>query len=394
MLPALAAIFSFSFALLMGFQTFARTLEPQTMRDWSVRCSDTRYCVAQTSGVSAQGDKMLFKLERSINVDAGIFLTTAPEVRKLSLESHITISVAGGDFSVSGPVGKVYDGNEAAFKKPFADESINRLRLGRFAQVSVKFKPDEAPVIYDLSLQGVSSVLAMMDIVQGRLDREDAAVVVGGEAKTLASHYDFSAGKAPPKPNVDEKSAETRDPEENIDYPDEDQTENLPNEESGIGTTDLVYVESKLPSRVLMPGYRMLNCDLPSTVEAWGAKVINLAPGQFLYLVPCFNADVNIPYYVAMEDAGEVDTLEFQVPASATGQPEALLTNATWDQQNESLISTKFFSPNRDCGQYEKHTFSHQDNRFYLSEYRLKQTCDGKVSPPETFPMEWNGEGD
>ena len=110
MLPALAAIFSFSFALLMGFQTFARTLEPQTMRDWSVRCSDTRYCVAQTSGVSAQGDKMLFKLERSINVDAGIFLTTAPEVRKLSLESHITISVAGGDFSVSGPVGKVYDG--------------------------------------------------------------------------------------------------------------------------------------------------------------------------------------------------------------------------------------------------------------------------------------------
>ncbi len=377
----------------LGSAASARTLEPQTMRDWTVRCTDARYCIAETKGTSRQGDTMLFKLERSNKLDAKIFVTSAPEGKILSLKSHISVSVTGHDFRFFGQVKKVYDGNEAAFIEKPTNESIQKLKLGRFAEVTIDFDGADK-VKYDVSLQGVTSVLAMMDVVQGRLDREDAAVVIGGEAKTVPSFYDMQAASAPPKPAAGEKSEVAKDPESDIVYPDEDQNQDTPNEESGLGDPDLIYDASKLPDAVLMPGYRMLGCDLPSTVQAWGAQTINLEPGVFLYLVPCNNADVNVPYYAALEVAGSIDTLEFQVPASATGQPESLLTNPQWDKQTESLISTKYFSVNRDCGQYERHAFRGEESRFYLSEYRLKENCDGKVSSPETYPMEWNGEGD
>ncbi len=373
--------------------TNARTLEPQTMHDWTVRCTDARYCIAETKGTSPQGDTLLFKLERSNKPDAKIFVTSAPDGKNLSLKSHISVSVTGHDFRFFGQVKKIYDGNEAAFIEKSTNQSIQKLKQGRFAEVTIDFDGVDK-IKYDVSLQGVTSVLAMMDVVQGRLDREDAAVVVGGEAKTVLSHYDMRTASAPPKPVADQDSEAAKDPESDIVYPDEDQSQNTPNEESGLGDPDLIYDTSKLPDAVLMPGYRMLSCDLPSTVEAWGAQTINLEPGVFLYLVPCNNADVNVPYYAALEVAGSVDTLEFQVPASATGQPGSLLTNPQWDKQTESLISTKYFSVNRDCGQYERHAFSGEESRFYLSEYRLKENCDGKVSLPETYPMEWNGEGD
>ena len=82
------------------------------------------------------------------------------------------------------------------------------------------------------------------------------------------------------------------------------------------------------------------------------------------------------------------------MPASATGQRESLITNADWDKATGSLVSTKYFSAGRDCGQFERHGLNPSDDQFYLSEYRLKQNCDGQASPPEKYPIEWNGEGD
>ena len=116
--------------------------------------------------------------------------------------------------------------------------------------------------------------------------------------------------------------------------------------------------------------------------------------GFVFYLVPCQLGDVNVFYYVALEDAGQVDTVEFQVPASATGQPEPLLANVAWDNNINGLISETFFSRNRDCGKHEKHVFWPDEGRFYLSEYRLKENCDGVASPSGSYPIEWNGEGD
>lgn len=142
---------------------------------------------------------MVFKLERGNKVDARIFVTTAPIGKTLTLRSHISVDIIGHDYEFFGSVQKVYDGNEAAFAESYTNKSIQKLREGRFATITVKFGDDIGTVACGVSLQGVSSVLAMMDVVQGRLDRVDAAVIRGGEAKTLTSYHDLSAGRGPPQ---------------------------------------------------------------------------------------------------------------------------------------------------------------------------------------------------
>ena len=72
------------------------------MRDWTVRCTEERYCIAETPGVSKAGDKMLFKLERGNRVDGKIYITTAPKGKQLSLISHIKVSIVGNDYSFWG----------------------------------------------------------------------------------------------------------------------------------------------------------------------------------------------------------------------------------------------------------------------------------------------------
>ncbi|MEM8749719.1 MAG: DUF1176 domain-containing protein [Pseudomonadota bacterium] len=392
-----------AFCVVLAPAANAQVMDWQDMRDWSVMCRDNRYCIAFTSGESKDGDKLSLKLERSNKERSKVFVTVNPKEQPLTLGDTVAVSVVGHEYTLQGEVDKVYKGNEMAFAVETRSETIAKLREGRFGQVDVTFQKSGRTIRYDLSLQGVASVLAAMDVVQGRMDREDAAIIHGGEAAFVGSGYDLAAAKAPPATADDEKENAGVDPEENIEYPPDDEptAENAaqpgnaePNEESGIGVVDLVYDPKQLPDRVLMPGYRMLNCDLATTVPGFGAQVINLAPAMFLYIVPCSNADMNVPYYVALEDAGEIDTLEFQEPASATGNRVSLITNAQWNPSAGTLTSYQYYSPNQDCGRHEVHGFFEQEKTFYLSEYRLKDSCDGKVSSPADYPIEWNGEGD
>lgn len=383
--------------MVLSLSAQAKTLDWQDMRDWSVTCRDNRYCIAIVVAKSSSGKSLTFKLERGNKENSKVFVTVNPKGDPLKVGMPVSISVVGHEHTFGGEISKVYEGNEASFPFDPTDTSILKMRQGRFAEVVVDFGGSTGKIKYDASLQGVSSVLAMMDVVQGRLDRQDAAVISGGEASFVASHYDLAQGKAPPKPIADEKSEIGKDPEEDIIYPDDDETAKAPSndggEESGLGSAQLVYKASELPDKVLMPGYRMLKCNLPDIVEAFGAQVINIEPAVFLYLVPCKNADANVPYYVALETAGEVEILEFQEPASATGKRLSVLINAGWDKTTGKLTGYRYNASSYDCGRYETHNLDVAQNTTYLSEVREKETCDGNVVAPEAWPMTWNGEG-
>ena len=71
-----------------------------------------------------------------------------------------------------------------------------------------------------------------------------------------------------------------------------------------------------------------------------------------------------------------------------------MLINPVWEKSFQGLTSNQYFSPGLDCGRFEKHTYDWQEERFYLSEYRQKDNCDGVRTAPEKYPMVWNGEGD
>ncbi|MDD9909369.1 MAG: DUF1176 domain-containing protein [Ahrensia sp.] len=387
----IAALFA---TVLLGPLAHAKTLDWQQMRDWSVYCRDNRYCIAITSGTSREGDKLVLKLERSAKPDSSIFVTVKPDGRALQVGDDILIEIVGHEHALSGKAQKIYEGNEAALSITTQSLDLRKLREGRFADVVIGFQQGHDRVTYAMSLQGVASVLAMMDAVQGRLDRLDAAIISGGEGASLTSHYDLSAGKAPPAPESDEKEGAARDPEENITYPSEGGDTSEAIEDGALGSATLVYSESDLPERVLMAGYRVFNCDFPATLKAHGAQVIGLEPGLFLYLVPCQTGDVNVEHFAALEDAGEVETLEFQEPASKTGKPVSTIINPAWDNDRQVLTSYRHFSSAYDCGRFERHNLSIQDRSTTLAEARRKDNCDGTTTLPEEYPLIWNGEGD
>ena len=382
-----------------------KVLDWQDMRDWSVTCNANRYCIGLTTGKSKDGNRLSFKLERSKKDYARIYVTVNPKNQKLELGDHVDVDITGHDYHFFGDVKKVYKGNEMAFAEKATNKSITKLREGRFATITVKSKAG-LTVKYDVSLQGVSSVLAMMDVVQGRLDREDAAVVTGGEGASLPSHYDLSAGKAPPAPAADEKDEQQKDPEEDIVYPDEDEqpAQNTANsnagsdnseeiEDSGIGSAFYIYNVKELPDEVQMPGYRMLGCDFPNVVQGYGARSVSVEPGVAFYFVPCQGGDVNVAHYVALEVSGSVHILDFQEGASETGDRVSLVSNPAWDAEKELLSVIEYHSPQSDCGKHEWHNMAWDERVLYLSEFRLKSTCDGKFTPPESWPVEWDGEG-
>ena len=367
----------------------AQNLETQTFRDWSVLCRDSGYCIASTSGRSRNGEVVTFKLERNPKPGSKIFVTIQPSEHMLAVGMKVDVNIVGHDYHFFGPVRKIYDGNEMAFAEKTANKSIQKLREGRFGEITVEFGGSVGKVKYDVSLQGVSSALAIMDVMQRRLDREDAAVITGGESMTLPSWYDFSSGKLAPLAKDEKEEERPRDPEEDIDYGEEEV-----DEDALLGQASVVYEVNQLPDGVQMPGYRMLNCAFPDVVTAFGAKVINLDPGVFLYLVPCRAADANVPHYAALEVAGETETLEFQEPASDTGQRVSLIINPEWRPDAGQLSSHQYFAATLDCGRYESHNISYEEKAAYLSEYRLKKNCDGKVTAPSSYSLVWNGEGD
>ncbi len=166
-------------------------------------------------------------------------------------------------------------------------------------------------------------------------------------------------------------------------------------EDAGLGETKIVYSEKKIDDQILSFGYRTLECQLPDAIEAFGAQSINLEPGVFLHLVPCQMADLNIPYYAVLETAGKFELIEFQQSsAEEENSNPSLMTNAAWDKKTGTLTGHRYYSPNMDCGSFERHRLALNEQAFYLMEYRQKDECDGKQQKPETYPLLWSGEGD
>lgn len=158
-------------------------------------------------------------------------------------------------------------------------------------------------------------------------------------------------------------------------------------EDGLLGEGDLVFAPSDLDAQVLAPGRERPECDIDTAIEAYGAETVHIDAGLLLHLVPCNVADVNIPYYVVMEDAGKFSLISFTHPVKDQGGDPAILVNATWDVETESLTSFTFYSPDQDCGIFEQHHFSPSETRFHITEVREKEACDALQEPPEDYPL-------
>ena len=362
----------------------------EAARDWWVTCDDERYCIAETAGVSIADKDMKLKLERSNKRDGRIFVTVKPGI-PLKEGMRVDIAVLGKDYEAGGEISKIYSGNEMAFTGPARRELTDMLRAGSKGQVSIKYGGDFGTVVYDVSLRGVTTALLLMDQVQQRLDRSDAAVAWGGEpTDSLSLPLEPTGDEIVGADGHEDQSEENYADANAADTP--EQTLQISDFSSEIGSGSRLYNVNELPDAVAMHGYRVFDCDMENMLQGYGAIVMGAGNGNVLYMVPCQPGDVNIEHYVAMTGPAHgnfANFYDFETPPDFNQPNESIIINPEYHAESGTLTSVRFDSHESDCGVYTKHAYVADGDFFELLEYRKKTNCDGQYTAPETYDLVW-----
>ncbi|WP_417712395.1 DUF1176 domain-containing protein [Roseibium aggregatum] len=375
----------------------AAQLDRTDYGDWSVRCNEKNYCIAETGGSGSNGEPFRLKVERGAKPGAQVFVTLRP---KTPLETGLRarIEIEGDEENVGffGKAAKIYTGNEMTFGGDADRDLIDNLRLGQEASVQIEYGGSIGTITYEVSLSGITHALLKIDEVQGRIGRQDAIVAWGGLPPEKATDIAAAPASAPapapaqaaPAPAPAETVAQA--PAEDLPPP------IMPSQEtnnSGLdrGARGQVYAVNELPDEIQMMGSRTLDCQLTETVPAFGA--LYYAEGDVeTWVVPCQMADVNVPYYMATHvpfDPSLDEWKEFETPPGFNQPNHALVNNLFFDPDNGQVTGTTYSSPNYDCGTFERHEIDAESGNYTLMEYLEKSDCDGITSPPEGWPLSW-----
>ncbi len=347
----------------------ATALDRVTHDDWSIRCDDKTYCIAETSGEASTGEAFRLKVERTAGKDSKVFVTLRP---KTTLETGMRarIEIESGqeeNYGYFGVADRIYTGNEMTFTGASDRELIDKLRLGRTARIQIEFGGKAGTITYEASLKGITRALLRMDEEQGRVGRLDAIVARGGQPSGSegASAAAPAADLPPPvMPSQDLASG---------------------------GARGLVYSLDEIPESVRMIGARTLDCQLQETVPGFGARYF--AQGDVeVWVIPCQMADLNVPWYMVTHIPfnPSLDELhEFETPPGFNQPNHSLVNNLSHDPATGQVTGTTYHSPNYDCGAFERHDHEAESGRYVLADYLEKSACDGVTGPPEGWPLSW-----
>jgi len=364
--------------------------------DWSVSCNSKNYCIAETDGEASNGEAFRLKIERSATADSDVYVTFDPSTTlSVGLPARIEIeSLEEDNYGYFGKVSKVYKGNEMTFGGAADRDLMENLRMGEEAAIQIEFGGATGTLSYEVSLNGITHALLKIDEEQGRIGRTDAIVAWGGLPSDAETGIAAAPSAAPPPsaPASDTASdvASNAAPADDLPPP------VMPSEElnnSGIdrGARGQVYAVSEIPDEIQMMGYRTLNCQLEETVPAFGAQYF--AEGDVeTWVVPCQMADANVPYYMAIHipfNPSLDEWKEFETPPGFNQPNHALVNNLFYDPDSGQVTGTTYYSPNYDCGTFERHEMEAESGNYMLVEYLEKGNCDGITGPPEGWPLSW-----
>ncbi|MHA7777085.1 DUF1176 domain-containing protein [Roseibium sp. M-1] len=369
--------------------------------NWSVRCDGKNYCIAETEGSASNGEAFRMKVERSAKPDSEVFVTLRPKTPlETGMLARIEISGEEDNTGFFGKAGKIYTGNEMTFGGAADRDLMENLRLGQSASIQIEYGGSAGTLTYSVSLTGLTHSLLKMDEAQARIGRQDAIVAWGGLPSDEVSGIAMAPAAAPasvpkdapapapaPAPAADTASSA---PANDLPPP------VMPSQEtnnSGLdrGERGQVYSLSEIPDEIQMMGYRTFDCQLEETVPGFGAQYY--AEGDVeTWVVPCQMADVNVPYYMAIHvpfDPSLDEWKEFETPPGHNQPNHALVNNLFFDPDTRAVTGTTYFSPNYDCGTFERHEEEAESGNYTLMEYLEKTDCDGITGPAEGWPLSW-----
>ncbi|WP_269580679.1 DUF1176 domain-containing protein [Roseibium sp. Sym1] len=367
--------------------------------DWSVSCNAKNYCIAETDGDASNGEAFRLKIERGAKAESEVYVTFDPTTElSVGLPARIEIeSLEEDNYGYFGKVSKVYKGNEMTFGGSADRDLMEKLRMGEDAAIQIEFGGATGTLTYEVSLKGITHALLKIDSEQGRIGRTDAIVAWGGlpadaDAAIAAPSVASAPEAAPPPAPAPDTASDTASTAPVDDLP----PPIMPSQEtnnSGIdrGPQGQVYELSEIPDEIQMMGFRALNCQLEETVPAFGAHYF--AEGDVeTWIVPCQMADANVPFYMATHipfNPSLDEWKEFETPPGFNQPNHALVNNLFYDPSSGQVTGTTYFSPNYDCGAFERHEVEAESGNYVLIEYLEKSDCDGVTGPPEGWPLSW-----
>ncbi len=354
--------------------------------DWSVRCDEKTYCIAETQGESSNDEAFKLKLERGAKPGSDVFVTLRPTTKlDVGMRARIEIeSLEEDNYGYFGKAAKIYTGNEMTFGGEADRDLIEKLRRGVSARVEIDYGGSIGTLIYRVRLSGLTHALLKMDEQQGRIGRLDAVVAWGGVPADRATAIAPAVTMPPPAPKEPETAAAPPPPND-IPAP------VMPSQDASSGPRGLVYTVEELPESVQMMGYRTLNCKLAETLPAYGAQYF--AEGDVeTWIVPCTAADANVPYFMAVHipfNPSLDEWKEFETPPDFNQPNHALVNNLFYDPDTGQVTGTTYYSANLDCGAFERHEVMAESGDYELVEYLEKSSCDGVFGAPEGWPLSW-----
>lgn len=357
----------------LGYGAAAQELS-QAVRGWWITCDYRGDCVAETRATTDENDALTLRLSRTRDAESAVLVSISAEARLLP---GMRVTLEGQEMGRRSfeTVGQEGSDKALGFEVNARDPLIGSFRTEGSLLIRFGFGEVEIEQPFRANLSGVTDVLLVMDVVQLRIGRSDAAVAWGSNAPDSVSEVELPR----------------------IVLPATVAAEGFGESGSGEAGTKVVYRTLELPQEVVDQGRQLFDCQLNDAIEAFGAVVTQDKTGLQAYLVACQTGDVNIAHYVVFH--APASGLVWRVMAFGSppdsGEPQrSIVINPVWSPETNLMTFTSYDGPSADCGSHEVHRFRPYDASFELVEFRRKRDCDGKTDNPADYPVEWSLDGD
>lgn len=146
---------------------------------------------------------------------------------------------------------------------------------------------------------------------------------------------------------------------------------------------------SRLPRGMIGVAVQRMGCE--EAVMRKGATGYYLSEESSLWEIPCarfaYQASSVFAIVYTPEPSKNFTYVMFDGPKGRVRTTEAnQLMSPRWDVARRIVTGISLGRGAGDCGVYERHRLG-EDGQFTLIEYRVKETCDGVATKPETFPL-------
>lgn len=146
---------------------------------------------------------------------------------------------------------------------------------------------------------------------------------------------------------------------------------------------------NKIPRGMIALAEQKMSC--VANVMRRGATGYAMSEESALWEIPCdsfvYQGHSVFAIVYTPDPAKQFEFVMFDAPKGKTRSTDAnQLMTPSWDMKNQIVTGLSLGRAQGDCGTLERHKLG-ADGHFTLIEYREKENCDGKTTPPQSWPV-------